>query len=307
MKEKIPRALKKLLEKQKYAFIGDHSAIKTCEWTRKSLRDEDVCYKEKFYGIKSHLCCQISPSIGFCQNRCVFCWRPVEYTVDSKIKGKIDDPKELIENAIKMQQRQLIGFQGYKKVNRKKLKEAMHPNQFAISLSGEPTLYPKLGQLIKEINKRKATSFLVTNGLQPEVLEKLKPLPTNLYISLDAPNEELLKKIDKSVIKNAWQKLNKSLKIMGKLKTTTVIRITLIKGLNDIEPENYAKLIQKAKPNFVEVKAFMFVGGSRERLELKNMPYHKDILKFAKELAKLTKYKIKDQKKESRVVLLVKD
>ena len=172
----IKEELKLLLEKQGYGFIGKHSAIKICEWTKKSLRDEGVCYKEKFYGIKAHRCCQMSPSIGFCQNRCIFCWRPIEYTIGTKIKGKVDNPKELIENAIKMQQKQLIGFKGYKKVNRKKLEEAMKPNQFAISLSGEPCIYPKLGQLIKEIHKRKATSFLVTNGLQPEVLEKLKTM-----------------------------------------------------------------------------------------------------------------------------------
>ena len=45
---------------------------------------------------------------------------------------------------------------------------------FAISLTGEPTLYPKLPELIKEIHSRGKTSFLVTNGQHPEVLQKLK-------------------------------------------------------------------------------------------------------------------------------------
>lgn len=302
---KISPELKKLLEKQHYAFIGEHSSIKICEWTKKSLRDQGFCYKQKFYNIKSHRCCQITPSIGYCTNACIFCWRPIEYTEGIKMSGKLDDPKELINNAIKAQQKQLIGFKGNKNINKKKFEQAMIPNQFAISLSGEPTLYPKLSELIKEIKKRKATSFLVTNGLQPEAIKKLNPLPTNLYISLDAPNEELFKKIDRSSIKSAWEKLNISLELMSKLKTTTVLRITLVKGINDINPDQYAKLIQKANPKFVEVKAYMYVGFSQQRLEIKNMPFHDDVKLFAKEILKhLKNYKLKDEKKESRVVLL---
>jgi len=304
---KLTQELKKLLEKQQYAFIGNHSAIKICEYTKKSLRNKDVCYKEKFYNIKSHRCCQISPAINFCTNSCVYCWRPIEYTQGTKITGKIDNPKELIDKAIQAQRQQLIGFKGSKNTNKKRFQEAMDPNQFAISLSGEPTLYPKLNQFLKEIQKRKATSFLVTNGLQPKVLKKLNPLPTNIYISLDAPNESLFNQIDRSKIKSAWKKLNQSLKIMSKLKTTKVIRLTLIKHLNMIEPESYAKLIQKANPDFIEVKAYMWIGFSQQRLELKNMPYHKEIKDFSKQLLKyLPSYKYKDEKKESRVVLLKK-
>ena len=48
----------------------------------------------------------------------------------------------------------------------------------------------------------------------------------------------------------------------------------------------------------------MWVGYSRQRLEIQNMPYHNEVKNFAKELAKLTGYKIIDEKKESRVVLL---
>lgn len=305
---KIKPELKKLLEKQHYAFIGEHSAIKICEWTKKSLLDEGFCYKQKFYGISTHRCCQLTPSIGFCQNRCVFCWRPVEYSEGIKMTGKLDSPKDFIDKAIEAQRKLLIGFKGNDKVNREKFEEAMNPNQFAISLSGEPTLYPKLPELIKEIHKRGATSFLVTNGLQPEMLKKLKPLPTNLYISVDAPNEELFKKIDRSCIKDAWKRLNISLELMSKLKTTRVIRITMIRYLNMVNPEQYAELIKKSDTDFVEVKSYMWVGASRERLEKKNMPLHPEVKKFAEEILRyLPDYRLKDEKKESRVVLLAKE
>ncbi|MBR9691192.1 4-demethylwyosine synthase TYW1, partial [Candidatus Woesearchaeota archaeon] len=140
--------LKKLLEKQHYAFIGSHSAVKICSWTKKSLLDQGVCYKEQFYGISSHRCCQISNTIGYCQNRCIFCWRPIEYTEGIKLPKPIDNPKELIEKAIKAQRKLLSGFGGNEKINKNKFQQAQDPDQFAISLSGEPFIYPKLGHLI---------------------------------------------------------------------------------------------------------------------------------------------------------------
>ena len=50
------------LQKMGYRFAGNnyHAAAKICHWTKKSILDEGVCYKEKFYGIKSHRCLQMS-------------------------------------------------------------------------------------------------------------------------------------------------------------------------------------------------------------------------------------------------------
>jgi len=78
-------------------------------------------------------------------------------------------------------------------------------------------------------------------------------------------------------MKDAWEKLNKSLEIMSKLKgkTRTVFRMNLVKDLNMIEPENYARLIKKANPMFIEIKGFMSVGFARQRIGYDKMPYHK--------------------------------
>jgi len=305
----LPIELKTLLKKQHYAFIGNHSAIKICTWTKKSLLDKDFCYKQKFYGIKSHECCQISTTIGFCQNRCVFCWRPIEYTVGTSIKEE-DNPKELINNAVKAQRKQISGIKGNKLANLKKFKQAQDPKHFAISLSGEPFIYKNLGKLIELLHKQKKTTFVVTNGLLPDRIKNLNPLPTQLYLSLDAPNKTLFNKIDQPKIKNAWHKLSKSLEILNQLnkKTRTVLRITLIKNLNMMEPENYAKLIKKSNPMAVEVKAYMHVGYSQQRLSMENMPLHHEIKAFAEQILKhLKKYKLVNEKRESRVVLLAKN
>lgn len=310
----LSKNLAETLKKQHYAVVGKHSAVQVCRWAKKSLLDEGFCYKQKFYGIQSHRCCQMSPYLA-CPNGCLHCWRPMELDFGMKLKPTIkdaDNPKKIIDECIKAQRKLLTGFKGNKNVNMKKYKEAQEPNQFAISLIGEPTLYPKLAELIKELRKQGKTSFLVTNGLYPERLQELKKknaLPTQLYISLNTPNKKMYEAWHKSKLKDAWKKFNKSLEIMKKLrgKTRTVARMTLVKELNMAELENYAKLIIKAEPDFVEVKGYMSMGFARQRLGYEKMPFHPEIKEFAKKLLKcLPEYKFLDEKIESRVVLLGK-
>lgn len=305
----FPTNLKKLLKKQHYEFAGEHTAVKICEWTKKSLNDQGICYKEQFYNIKSHLCCQMSPAINFCSHSCTFCWRPLEYNQGIEF-NQSDDPKDLINKCIEAQRKKISGFGGSKSVNKKKLKEAQNPRNFAISLSGEPTLYKKLPELIIELKKRKLSSFLVTNGTNPDMLKKLlekKAEPTQLYITLPAPDESTYKKVCKPLIKDGWKKIMQSLSLLNRFKRN-VIRLTLVKGLNMIKPEKYAELIQKYQPLFVEMKAYVYVGHSQERLAIENMPRHNEIVEFSKQIEKQTssEYKIVDEKKESRVTLMMK-
>lgn len=299
----ISNKIKNVLEKQGYRLIGSHSACKICEWTRRSLIDEDVCYKQKFYGIKSHLCCQMTPSL-FCVNRCVFCWRDTSLTTRKSFGKKIDEPKNIIDGCIEAQRKLLSGFGGNEKTDPKKFKEAQNPKYFAVSLTGEPTLYPKLNDLLFELKKRKKCSFLVTNGLFPKELEKLDNLPVQLYISVDAPNENLYDKIDRPLMKNSWKRLSQTLELLPSLDTRKVLRITLIKDLNITDVEGYAKLIKKADPDFVEVKAYMWVGHSRLNLNLENMPLHEEIVDFSKKISEIAGLNVVDEKENSRVVLL---
>jgi tRNA wybutosine-synthesizing protein 1 len=325
----LQKNVKEILKKQHYDVVGknEHSAVQICRWTKKSLRDEGTCYKEKFYGIKSHLCCQMTPSL-YCPNKCVHCWRAIEYTTGDKIQGKIDSPQDIIDGCVVAQRKLLQGFNIDKnsnkvqlsKANQKKLKEAQEPMQFAISLSGEPTVYPYIGKLIAELRKRRKTSFLVTNGLYPEKLKKLKSknqLPTQLYISINTPNEELYNKFHRSSIKGAWNKLNESLELMKNVKgkTRTVFRMNLVKDLNmeSGQAKEYALLIKKAQPLFIEIKGFMSVGFARERLGYERMPTNKEMEDFIdvllKELKKigLDRYKLLDSHEFSRAYVLGKD
>jgi tRNA wybutosine-synthesizing protein 1 len=298
----IPSQLKKELEHQHYKVVGNHSAVKLCFWLRKSMRDGGFCYKQKFYGISSHRCLQMTPWL-FCCNSCRYCWRIVEKT---KIKvDRIDSPEEIIEGCIRGQRELISGFKGYEGVNLKKWKEAQNPNNAAISLIGEPTLYPKLSGLIEEFHERKFSTFLVTNGQFPSALGGISE-PTNLYISLAAPDKESYRRIDRPSLPDFWERLNKSLELMDSFSCRKVLRLTLVKGWNMSSPEKYAKLIQKASPDFVEAKGYVHVGESQKRLPRDSMPVHEEVRKFAEGISRHSGYTLKDEQKESRVVLLSK-
>ncbi|MDI6855374.1 MAG: 4-demethylwyosine synthase TYW1 [Candidatus Thermoplasmatota archaeon] len=296
--------VRKIFQRQHYKIIGVHSGVKLCHWMRQKLFYGRVCYKEFFYGMQSHRCLQITPAISQCTQNCLYCWRYQGAT--EPYLHIYDEPELILEEGIKAQRLLLSGFKGDERCNLKLWREAQEPNHVAISLAGEPTLYPKLGALIALCNKKGMTSFLVTNGTVPESLEKLSPLPTQLYITISAPNKIIYKKLCNPIISNGWSKIKASLEILRSLDTRTVIRHTLVDGWNICNEEQYAKLDCLAEPDFIECKAYMFVGSSRQRMALANMPSHTKIKEFAEKLSSLTGYRIAMEKEDSRVVLLTK-
>lgn len=305
---KIPEKFKKLYYKQGYRLVGkhQHSAVKICRWTKESLRHDRVCFKQKWYGIESHRCLQCTASLS-CLNRCVYCWRTFHPSFEKEMNSKeIDEPSEMIDGLIKAQRLLLSGFKGNPEVDRKKWEEAQNPTNAALSLIGESLLYPKISELLEEFHKRGFSTFLVTKGSSPERLKSLSVEPTNLYISLCAPDKETYVKVDHPLVKNGWKMMNDSLELMKSFNCRKVIRLTLVKGLNMKDPEKYARLILKAEPNFIEPKGYMWVGGSQDRLPMDAMPFHKDVVDFAEKLSEFTGYEIKDEFEPSRVVLLTK-
>lgn len=295
----------KKLEKIGYRFVGNyrHAAAKICHWTKKSILNEGVCYKQKFYGIESHRCLQMSPSIPFCHQKCLFCWRDVSVT-ETQWKGEMDDPREIIEGSIVAQRNLLCGFFGNDKADKMKLDESQDPKHAAISLAGEPMIYPKIDDLIEEFHRRNFTTFLVTNGMNPQKLENLEEEPTQLYVSLDAPNKKIFEKLCLPQIDNGWNNLNRSLDILSSFKCKSVIRMTCVKDYNMQKADEYAAIIKRANPDYVEVKAYMYVGDSRRRLKWENMPSNQEIYDFADTIAEKCNLEIKDKAYESRVVLL---
>lgn len=295
--------LRKDLERQQYRIVGNHSTVKPCHWTKSMMKGEGECYKYTFYGIRSHRCLQMSTALS-CANRCLFCWRGHKEPVTKTWEGPIDEPEMILNESIKEHADILVGFKGNSKVSKKMFEEATDPKHVALSLIGEPIIYPRLNEYLDLCNKRGISTFMVTNGQYPKAMNEMNQV-SQLYLSVDAPNKELLKKIDVPLFEDYWERLEKSLDILAKRKDRTAIRITIIKDMNDVEAENYAKLIAKGNPDFVEIKGYVFVGASRERLTKENMPLHEEVIEFSKKIAEyLPDYELNAEHIRSRVALL---
>jgi len=309
LQSNISDRLLQLLKNQKYHFVGAHSAVKSCRWLRETLVDGRPCYKQRFYGIKTHRCVQMTPAVHYCNMHCTFCWRAhsgdkPDLRWKETPNSQWDEPEQIVEECIKAQLKLLTGYKGNPKTDKWKLREALKPGHVAISLTGEPTLYPQLGELIRLFHKRRFTTFLVSNGTIPEALSKLSEEPTQLYVSLCAYDEQSFLRTCRPQFPRAWTRVNETLSLLQTFKCPTVLRLTLVRHLNLAHPESYARLIEKANPTYIEPKAYMHVGFSRFRLGYENMPSHAEIRSFAEALAKETSYNILDEAPDSHVVLL---
>ncbi len=330
--------------RQQYGRVGRHSAVKICGWTKKFIRCGESCYKHHFYGISTGKCLEMSPML-ICNQRCRHCWRDHSLFSDkmdsvdmSEMKNisehiknhqtkeddikirhlsrKIvcDEPMEIIEGCINERKRLLMGFKGWEKVDFGRFEECLVPKQAAISLTGEPCLYHKLPELVDCFYAKSFDSvFLVTNGTVPSMLEKLsklRRLPTNIYLSVEWWDQESYINFCKPLDEKQYEKILESMEILKKLKekgkTKTVLRITCVKGFNMDDVGRFKWIVDKMQPSYIECKGYMFVGQSRERMVKENMPDHSEVKQFASELASLVDYKVKDEQKESWVVLLGK-
>lgn len=77
---------------------------------------------------------------------------------------------------------------------------------------------------------------------------------TQLYVSVDASTKDSLKKIDRPLFKDFWQRFLDSLKALSAKQQRTVYRLTLVKCWNVDELQAYAELVSLGNPDFIEVK-----------------------------------------------------
>ena len=307
--------LRSEFESKHYGIVGRHSAVEICLWNKRSLSCRGTCYKEKFYGVDAHRCAQITPAVAWCEQNCVHCWRPMElFRPPSAFSGRFDEPKDIVNGVLEQRRKLLTGFGGNSNVPRARYEESLVPTHWAISLSGEATLYPKLPELIKEIRSLPSTKtvFLVTNGQEPEMVAapgERGALPTQLYVSLLGYDEQSFARLCAPYYADGWQRLQETLRVWKSLKTRRVIRITHVKGLNDSDhaAERFARVIERADPHFVEVKSYMHIGYSRHRLSRGNMPRFAEVLEFSERiLSRLPGYALVSHDERSRVVLLAR-
>lgn len=302
-KTQLPDFKRERLENQQYRLVGNHSAVKICYWCKKSIRGTADCYKNDFYGIPSHQCLEMSPAIT-CNKRCRHCWRDTSVFSTGWV-GPVDDPKDIVEGCIKARHELLNGFGGNKEINQEKVEESFIPKHAAVSLTGEPMMYPRYSELIKEFFRQDFTTvFAVTSGTVPETIKKLEVYPTNIYLSVEAWDKEMYKQLCIPVIPDAWEKFLESAEILKTVGTRTIMRITCMKGLNMHAPERFTWLVEKMQPDVIECKAYAWMGYSRQRMRQENQPNYEEVDEFARKMMKATGYDLALSKQGSDIVML---
>ena len=300
------------LKKAKYG-VADHSTVELCHWTKKSFRNEGTCYKHKFYGISTHRCMEFSPAGMHCENRCVYCWRPMEFYDSLAMEPeRVAEPEEIIQKLMAERRKLIMGHYGDPNQDKQKLDESLLPSHYAISLSGEPTMYPKLPELIKYLKSLEETKsiFLVTNGQEPDMIQRLADedaLPTQLYLSTNAADHESFLKINRPRYDDSWKRWNNTLDLLSTLDTRTVLRITLIKNWNDSYKmiPAFTEMFDKSNPHFIEIKSYMHIGRSPNRLEHENMLDMDQVRSFAANVSKHSdRFSLMDESEISRIVIL---
>lgn len=286
VKEMVPKGSPTYtsLTKQGYAIVGSHSGVKICRWTKSALRGRGSCYKFSFYGINSHQCMETTPSLS-CSNKCVFCWRHGTNPVGTNWRWVVDPP-ELIFNGVKENHYKKIKMmRGVPGVRSDRFAEGMRIRHCALSLVGEPIFYPHINEFLDMLHGERISSFLVCNAQHPDQLAALKHV-TQLYVSIDASNKESLRKIDRPLHRDFWERFQRCLEILRekRFRQRTVFRLTLVKGFNiDDEVAGYADLVEKALPCFIEVKGVTYCGTSTSSsagLSMANVPFYAEVCEF---------------------------
>ncbi|KAI2620103.1 radical SAM superfamily-domain-containing protein [Hypoxylon sp. NC1633] len=278
------------LTKQGYSIVGSHSGVKICRWTKSALRGRGSCYKYSFYGIASHQCMETTPSLS-CSNKCVFCWRHGTNPVGTTWRWVVDPP-EMIFDGVKAGHYQKIKMlRGVPGVRAERFAEAMRIRHCALSLVGEPIFYPHINAFLAMLHRERISSFLVCNAQHPDQLAALKAV-TQLYVSIDASNRESLRRIDRPLHRDFWERFQRCLDILRERrhKHRTVFRLTLVKGFNvDDEADGYADLVERGLPCFVEVKGVTYCGTSSSAgagLSMANVPFYAEVSAFVTVLAR---------------------
>ncbi|KAH6044096.1 tRNA 4-demethylwyosine synthase [Parastagonospora nodorum] len=278
------------LTKQGYSIIGSHSGVKICRWTKSALRGRGSCYKYSFYGIASHLCMEATPSLS-CSNKCVFCWRHGTNPVGTTWRWITDAPDLIFDGITAAHYKKIKMMKGVPGVRAERFAEAMRIRHCALSLVGEPIFYPHINELLEIMHSNRISTFLVCNAQHPAQLASLVPV-TQLYVSIDASNKESLRKIDRPLHRDFWERFCACLDILRnrRFEQRTVFRLTLVKGFNMAEEvRGYADLVERALPGFVEVKGVTYCGTSAAGdagLTMQNVPFYEEVAEFVTELEK---------------------
>lgn len=278
----------KKLTKQGYTIVGSHSGVKICRWTKSDLRGTGSCYKHSLFNIVSSRCMELTPSLA-CSSKCVFCWRHGTNPVSKNWRWEVDPPEYILENALKGHYSKIKQMRGVPGVVMERFAKAFQVRHCALSLVGEPIMYPYINKFVELLHEKGISSFLVCNAQHPDALDNMGKV-TQLYVSIDASTKQELKRVDRPLYKDFWERMLTCLDILRTKQAhqRTVFRLTLVKGFNMADLSSYADLVQRGQPCFIEVKGATFAGssdGNGNPLTMQNIPFYEECTNFVKQFA----------------------
>jgi tRNA wybutosine-synthesizing protein 1 len=205
--------------------------------------------------------------------------------VGKEWKWAMDPPLQIVTSALAEHAAMIKQMRGVPGVLPGRIEEGMAPRHCALSLVGEPIMYPEINTLIKELHSRRISTFLVTNAQFPDAIRTLEPV-TQLYVSVDAATPETLKAVDRPLFSDFWTRFTDSLSALRSKSQRTVYRLTLVAGYNITDAAGYAELVDLGTPDFIEIKGVTFCGAGNgaSALTMANVPYHADVVAFANAL-----------------------
>ncbi|MCT7621473.1 radical SAM protein [Aliarcobacter butzleri] len=182
----------------------------------------------------------LSPSKKQCNFDCLYCELESAKTVD---KMDIFPSVDEIIKAIKE------SFRNHPKID-----------VITITCNGEPTLYPKLSELIDEINKIKGETktLILSNGstiYKKEIFEALLKIDI-VKLSLDCVSEKCFKKLDRQNKSVEIEKIVPSMiEFSQKTKKDFVLEVLFVKDINDKdeEIELLFKAVKQINPKRIDI------------------------------------------------------
>lgn len=200
-------------------------------------------------------------------------------------RWQVDPPEEIFHGMLAAHTQKIKTLRGVPGVRASRFLEGLDVKHCALSLVGEPIFYPHINRLLDLLHEQHISTFLVCNAQHPDQLQALGKV-TQLYVSIDASNKESLKKIDRPLHRDYWERFVRCMDILRskRFEQRTVFRLTLVKGFNiEDEAEGYADLVERALPGFVEVKGVTYCGTSTAAgagLSMRNVPFYEEVSAF---------------------------
>lgn len=207
-----------------------------------------------------------------------YSWRHHTNPVGKEWKWAHDNPEFIVEQAVTKHKEMVKQMKGVPGVKPERYQEACQSiRHCALSLVGEPIMYPEINRYLELLHERNISTFLVTNAQFPERIETLTPI-TQLYISVDAPTKDDLKAVDRPLFSDFWERFIQSMKAISDKQQRTVYRMTLVKDMNMGQIEEYAKLIDLGRPTLIEIKGVTFCGDlNASSMTMQNVPFHQEV------------------------------